>query len=281
MKRFWITLLTVAMALVIALPATAKKPPKPSTAAPVAVYLDAGPIWVHEVGDVIRYSVAIQNKTTAAVTVDIAYPGGLEIDIEIGPSGVVTREDLFSHAVAPVEIATPVDIVETVTVSYPGGDVVASTSTDVYPEEGCKFTEAAVPSGSPPQWTAPLAAGEVCIWNPPPSSGEWTVFVSPDKDVTRPTRMMVSVRDGVPGNWCTDPDVLESGVVIRRLTPEDPVFKLHVLLPGDQVLPGLVEDGQCNSGGAGGDYFAVGNPDSFYLYTSLDGTATVSKGYQP
>jgi hypothetical protein len=53
MKRFWIPLLAVAMALVIALPAGAVKPPKPTTSAPIAVYLDDDPIWVHEVGDVI------------------------------------------------------------------------------------------------------------------------------------------------------------------------------------------------------------------------------------
>jgi hypothetical protein len=53
MKRFWITLLAVAMALVIALPAGADKPekipklpkpPKPPTSASIAVFMDAGPV---------------------------------------------------------------------------------------------------------------------------------------------------------------------------------------------------------------------------------------------
>ena len=53
MKRFWITLMVVAAAIAIAVPAGAVKPPKPSTSAPVAVSLDAGFMWVHEAGDVI------------------------------------------------------------------------------------------------------------------------------------------------------------------------------------------------------------------------------------
>ena len=88
---------------------------------------------------------------------------------------------------------------------------------------------------------------------------------------------MVSVRDGVPGNWCTVPDVADTGVVVRRLMPGDTVFELQVYLPGNDD-PGFEDlgDGQCYSGGAGGDYFVVGNPDSFYLYTSFDGKATVT-----
>ena len=58
--------------------------------------------------------------------------------------------------------------------------------------------------------------------------------------------------------------------------PGDAPFKLQVLLPGSGDAAWELADGQCNSGGAGGEYFAVGNPDSFYLYTSFEGTATVT-----
>jgi len=277
MKRFWIMLLAVAVALGIALPAGAvkpPKPPKPTTSAPIAVYLDAGPIWVHEVGDVIWHTVTIQNKTTDGVTAHIAYPGGSKTNIEIGPSGVKTIENLFSYEVTDGDITMAEDIIAEVTVSYGDGDafVVAATSTTVYPAELC----GTVAEDGTTVWPATVTAGEVCIWKPP-SSGKWTVWVTPDDPVSRPTRMMVSVRDGVPGNWCTNPDVVDSGVVFRRLMPGDSVFTLQVLLPGSegQALAGL-EDGQCFSGGAGGEYFAVGNPSSFYLYTSFDGTATAT-----
>lgn len=46
----------------------------------------------------------------------------------------------------------------------------------------------------------------------------------------------------------------------------------QVYLPGDEHLPGLA-DGMCLGGGAGGDYFEVGSPKSFYL--AADGTVTV------
>ena len=264
MKHFWITLLAVAVVLVIALPAGAVKPPKapkPTTSAPIAVYLDADPVWVHEESDDVRYSVTIQNKTTAEVTVDIS--DYWDEPITLAPSAVLTDDDLFSYDVTEVDINTAANIIGGVTVSYKSGEVIARTSTVVDPVEPCDFSD--------------LRGGEVCIWKPI-QPGNWTVSVTPDTPVTRPTRLMVSVRDGVPGNWCTDPDIADSGVLFRRLLPGDTEFELQVLLPGSgaAALDGLA-DGQCYSGGAGGDYFAVGNPESFYLYTSFDGKATVAQ----
>ena len=81
----------------------------------------------------------------------------------------------------------------------------------------------------------------------------------------------------MPGNWCTVPDVPDTGVVRDRWRPGDGAFDLQVHLPGSDGLAFTdLDDGQCYSGGAGGDYFVVGNPDSFYLYTSFDGHATVT-----
>ena len=70
MKRFRIILLAVAMALVIALPAGAgkpgkpDKPPEPSTSVPIAVFINAHPIWVHEGRDLIAYTVTLENETS-------------------------------------------------------------------------------------------------------------------------------------------------------------------------------------------------------------------------
>jgi hypothetical protein len=87
MKRFSIILLAIAVAFVMALPAGAKgkpdKPPKPPASAPIAVYLDAEPIWVHEGGDVLRYTVTLQNKTSADI-----------VDITVRFSAATTAEDV-------------------------------------------------------------------------------------------------------------------------------------------------------------------------------------------
>lgn len=32
-------------------------------AAPIAAYVQAGPLWVHEAGDVITYNVNVENRT--------------------------------------------------------------------------------------------------------------------------------------------------------------------------------------------------------------------------
>ena len=67
-------LLAIAMALVIALPAGAgkpvkpPKPPKPPTSVPIAVSMDAQPVWAHEGSDLIRYTVTLENKTSEAIS---------------------------------------------------------------------------------------------------------------------------------------------------------------------------------------------------------------------
>ena len=68
MKRFWIMLLAVSVAVVIALPAGAVKPPKPPTSVPVAVSIEAQPVWVHEGDDLLRYTVTLENKTGTGIT---------------------------------------------------------------------------------------------------------------------------------------------------------------------------------------------------------------------
>jgi hypothetical protein len=266
MKRLTIALVVIG-AMLFASPVMAKKPskpPMPSTSAPVVVYLDAGPrfFWVHEVGDVIRYNVTVQNKTDAEVIVNVESYSDNPVTID--PRGVVTIEDLFFHEVTAGDIEAAGDILGTVTVSYDGGAITAETSTEVRPVDPCNLDE--------------LIGGEVCIWTVDPETrGEWTVSVTPDPLPTRPARLMVSVRDGVPGNWCKVPDVPDTGVVIDRWLPGDGAFDLQVYVPGSDALAlPFLDDGQCYSGGAGGDYFVVGNPDSFYLYTSFDGHATVT-----
>ena len=94
----------------------------------------------------------------------------------------------------------------------------------------------------------------------------------PDPVPTKPTNMMMTMRDGVPGNWCTLTAGGTGGAVQERLTRTSTSIVLDVNLPSD---------GECLTGGHGvctepDCYFAVGNPESFYLYTTFDGVITLT-----
>lgn len=263
MRRFWFVLLTVSIALVIALPAGAGKPtkPKPPSSSPVAATLDADLLWVHEAGDVIWYNVAVQNKTRSPIDAIVDYPGGSQVVTISEPRGVVEFPNLFSYEVTEDDVKPDSDIVGSVTVTYDGGSVVAETSTVMDPVDDCEFVEG----------TAKFTERGLCIWKPS-SPGTWEVkAVLPEPGPTRPTRVMMTMRDGVPGNWCTLEDG-SGGIVEDRLKGSESVV-LNVFLPG--------EDGVCLLGGRGvctddDCYFAVGNPESFYLYTTFDGFITVT-----
>ncbi len=281
MRRFWITLLAVSVALVIALPAGAvkpPKPPKPSNSAPVAAYLDAGPMWVHEVGDVIWYSVTVQNKTSDVLEATIHWTEGtveFTQEVEITePRGVAVFDDRFSYEVTTDDFNSGVDIVTTVTVTYDGGEVIAETSTLVDPVDECIFEVDGVQV---------VTESGLCIWKPQPGIWELSAVPDPDQLPKRPTNMMMTMRDGVPGNWCTLDLDGTGGVVQERWLPKSPTpIVLDVYLPG-VVDDGAVwiESGMCLTGGHGvctepDCYFAVGTPESFYLYTTFDGIITLT-----
>ena len=277
MRRSTIILI-VAGAMLLALPATAKKPsPKPPpSSAPVAATLNADLYEVHEAGDVIWYDVTVQNKSSAPVNVDVLYdgdgePGSLPIEVEANSAYI--EERLFSQTVEQSHIDgcdsddEICDLIGQVTVQYPDGDLIAiaeaETSTPINPVDECIFEE----DGEPV-----VTKSGLCIWKPEPTdTGLWTLSAVPEPAPTRPTRVMMTMRDGVPGNWCTLEDGSGGGIQ-DRLKGSEPTV-LNVYLP---------DDGVCLLGGRGGCaeedcYFAVGNPKSFYLYTTFDGFITMTE----
>jgi hypothetical protein len=90
--------------------------------------------------------------------------------------------------------------------------------------------------------------------------------------VARPAKFTVSVRDHVPGNWCVLEDG-SGGVTSERWRPNDGPLALDVYLPDENGPRG---SGVCLAGGAGGEFFPVGNPDSFYLYVGVDAKVTAT-----
>jgi hypothetical protein len=268
-KRSWIILVAIAMALAIAAPATGKKPPKPNpAAATVAVYVEAGPLWVHEPGDIIAYTVHVQNKdqdTAATITVtptDFTAdpPAEVVLELEGGATGVaVMHRTLYEDDFPPP--GTEGEIIGTVQITYTLGDQVgdlaveASTVADRYlecnPDSFGSFDEVL------------LTAGDACIWKPGSvGDSDWRVTVRPDPNNRLPIQMAVTMRDHVPGNWCTT-DGSGGGAYTRwdRNDP-DPSLVLDVYLPSDGVC-------------LGGGEWPIGNPDSFYLWIRSDALVTI------
>jgi hypothetical protein len=287
MRRFWILIVVLAMALAMAGPATGKKPegkPNPN-AAPIAAHVENGPWWVHEAegvwaGDVIVYSVYVENKTrttTIEVTVStdfVADPMDLVVlDVAGGTTEVVVFERTVLESEVP-PFGTSDEIVGTVTVAY---EMDGPVSIDL--EEGT-VVERYDDCGIPPdggEATVDMSDGRACIWHTD-QRGAFTISVLPvDRKVSG---MSVTLRDHVPGNWCT-PDGSGGGAYVHwhpKDATRDPLT-LDVFLPNaDDTLDGgdPLGDGVCYGGGAGGATMQDGSADSFYLWMPHDAVVTIS-----
>lgn len=101
--------------------------------------------------------------------------------------------------------------------------------------------------------------------------GVWTVSVLPIS--TRPTGVSVTVRDQIPGNWCTLEDGT-GGIISGRWKVGNAPITGQAYLHGSD---GVLGNGVCLDGGIGGSgWFPIGNPESFYVVA--DGLVSVSRG---
>jgi len=260
MRRFWMMLLTISVVLVIALPAGAAKPgkgPKP----PIAVSLYANPMSVHEGADTISYTVTLENTTRDKIT---------DIRVKLSPAGsdddtddisIDAKKDAtanFSRKVSSFpgcQVGKECALLATAEVFIDDVPLTQTTmTTPLRPIPPCSFG-----GGTP-------SVESVCIWTPT-QTGVWEITLTPPDDAKRNFTASATVRDHVPGNWCSLTVDGAWGVGGRGA---DPIVG-EVYLPGNENLPNLGV-GVCLAGGAGGDYFAVGNPDSFYLRTNGDVT---------
>ncbi len=297
MKRFWMMLLTISVVLVIALPAGVAKPgkgPKPPKAVPIAVSLYVNPMWVHEGADLIKYTVMLQNKTSnditgvaVKLTTDTGvhlgpvdeweFPAGAEDGVVPANSSVGLNFDLNVHQFAEAEpcLTESQDecaLLATAEVLIDGElltQVTMSTPLIPYPSCGFEYTNFV---------SDVVTVSDICIWTLPPNgkltkTGVWEITLYPviPEKPKRNFTASVSVRDHVPGNWCSL--AVDASWGFGERWPFVGPIVGEVYLPGNENLPTLgLGDGVCLAGGAGGDYFAVGNPDSFYLRTNGDVT---------
>jgi hypothetical protein len=261
-------LLTISVVLVIALPAGAAKPgkgPKPA----IAVSLYANPMSVHEGADIISYTVTLENETRDKIT---------DITVKLSAAGSDDDTDEFSIEAkkdATVNFSRKVS-------SFPGcqaGKECALLATAEVFRNGVLLTQVTESTPFVPYPACPfgydgnfksntILVSDYCIWTPP-KTGVWEITLTPPDGAKRKFTASATVRDHTPGNWCSLTVDGAWGVGGRGADP----ITGEVYLPGNEDFSeqGL-GDGVCLAGGAGGNYFAVGNPDSFYLRTNGDVT---------
>ena len=222
----------------------------PSAEGSVSLEITTNLPWAQEASDTVIYTVVVRNDSAADVVVTSTLSG----DLGTVAAGE-TKTFIEDYAVAPhyedrEPGPDPITLTNTVTAEASGGEV-ASASVDVdlwYETLPCDFN-------------APIPGA--CIWTPD-SPGDWTVAVTPT--ATRPTNVMITLRDHIPGNWCA------SGANEKWRPGQGPV-QTTFSIPDWEAGP--LGAAVCPIGGAGGDFFGVGTPSSFFLVA--DGWVTVTK----
>jgi hypothetical protein len=269
-RHIMVIALALGTALAMAAPAVAKKPPKDPKPPPglsgVDASMAADPIWVHEPEDELQYTLTLENSTDADVEFDMVFTAGYADDPEpvlVPGNGTVVLTRTRLAADFPESLSCGVYqscmLTATAEVFQDGAlvaDAAAETTLEFYPE--CDFEQ---------------LVGDICIWKPVdelggPQPGFYKLTLDPTVpgNPNRTTTVLFTVRDHVPGNWCTTPPELglePSGAMRIRWRESDGPVVMYVYYPADGV---------CLSGGNGGDFFAIGNPASLYLVA--DGTVT-------
>jgi hypothetical protein len=270
MRRFWMMLLTISVVLVIALPAGAAKPGK-GPMPPIAVSLYANPMSVHEGADIISYTVTLENKTRDTINGHVKLStAGSDDDTEV--FSIEAKKDAtvnFSREVSSFgcQVGKECALLATAEVFRNGVLLTQVTdSTPFVPYPACEFEYDEDDNFK----SDTIPVSDYCIWTfPTGKTGVWEITLTPPDGAKRNFTASATVRDHTPGNWCSLTVDGAWGVGGRGADP----ITGEVYLPGDEDFSeqGL-GDGVCLAGGANGDYFVVGNPDSFYLNANVDVT---------
>ena len=108
-----------------------------------------------------------------------------------------------------------------------------------------------------PDGTYSGTVSELCIWDDP-TPGIWSVELTNTGD--RSARLLLSLRDHAPGNWCVTNDGTLGSLPEGRVKPGGSIT-------GQISIPA---DGYCARGGAGGDMMAVGTLHKFVMFTAAE-----------
>ena len=260
MRRISVLLLVMAMALVVASPVGAAKPAVDCDKKPnhplcgdgpqglVEVSIEANLTKAHEAGDTIYYTFVVTNGLDEDEVVTVTDElGTLNGTVLAGGSATFERSYVLDDTDMETETLT-----NTVTATAPSETRQATATVEVDKYELCDREGNGVFSTD----------ASVCIWKPGP--GNWKISVVPDSN--RSTRVMITVRDHVPGNWC------RQGITDRWRPGDDPVETTVSIPEWDSDT--WAGEAICPIGGAAGDFYDVGTPSSFYLDTKGNVTVT-------
>lgn len=252
MKRIFTIFLALVTVMALAVPALAKKGGKPGNVPKVTLSIEASLYQAHEVGDLIVYTINVVNNSGVDLTVEDSLTGfgpitvadGETFEPEVKPDYPVVGDDFTGDPAAVV--------INRLTAKDGANNVVASATAETQ-------VFAAYPDCDP-DGDGRFAGSDgygVCIWKPA-VHGDWTFNVTPAAPGKRPVTITMNLRDDVPGNWCSfDPHS------VQQWRGEPEVLTFEVNLP--DIPPDWHGEAICPNGGAGGDFFGVGTPGSFYL----------------
>ncbi len=205
--------------------------------------------WVHESGDLIIYTFSGTNGSAEPISVADDLTGFTAVVPAGGSFGPVSGH--YFLALSDVQDGYVINALEATGQS--GVVAEQSVSSEFTPYEECDFSQTIT------TWA--------CIWKPD-LPGNWILEVDPTP-VARSTGVngiQVTLRDHIPGNWCTE------GVNAKWRMGDPPITTTFSIPEWEGAPPGSPI---CPVGGAGGDFFNVGTPGSFYLVVSGDVTVTL------
>jgi hypothetical protein len=265
MKRILILILALATMLALAAPVGAAKggkPGKPGTSGPVDVTLEANMGSVHAVGDTIYYTITVTSSEATDGAVVELFVDGATVErfvVSLGAGSSLDLDYFYTVATLPDGYLDA-----SVTVLVDGVAIASATTTVgfwVIDECGFEEVEGLLTMTHP---------GGDCRYDFAP--GYWEMVAYPDRNIAR-RYPVVTMRDDVPGNWCTVGDAVKQGGSITRyvdLPAQNPFgygdwWEVGVCGFGGQ---GMCTDAEC--------FFPTGNPATFAL-TAPEGTVTAER----
>jgi hypothetical protein len=296
MRRYWIVFIVAValLALSLAAPAAAKKgghPGPPSgSGLEVTVTVDNF-AWANSAGDKIPFEITVTNTGSDPLTVDTVTFEEIPTPLPTDPLGkneswsttyvyTVTADDLLG---LPLQEQSEL-VAGTVTVKAGDLEDSAPATTTASPVRSCEYGGSGILS------LEHKADYTVCSALFEDAASYWMITATgpprTGKGNKRSGDVFLTMRDGVPGNWCTvvpidsgnwDGGVYEGSQTGWETTTIDGRKQLtrFMFFPPFTAIDN-VPDGTCLGGGAGGDTITTRNGENRLFYLAYRGAVVAT-----